>query len=365
MKVYFDNAASTKVRKEVVDFLIESYEKNYANPSATHNYGRENRVLLEKARLEVANVINANQQDIIFTSGATESNNLAIKGVLSKTNKKEIITSKIEHSSVLKLMQELEKDYIIHYVKVKNTGEVDIEDIKSKINENTALVSIMAVNNETGVKQDIYSIGQLLKDRDIHFHVDAVQLITKEKIDVKELNIDSLSMSAHKFYGTKGVGMLYIKDSIEIQKQIIGGSQERNKRAGTENFNSILASSLALKIAVDNMQKEQEYIAQLNKYFISKLDDRFSINGENRINNIINIQVKGKNIQLLLAMLDMKGIMVSGGSACMSGSIKASNVLLEMGLSEKQAYSSIRISFSIYNTKEEIDYFFNVMENIL
>lgn len=364
-KIYFDNAASTKMREEVLDYLIETSNKYYANPSSVHELGRQSRVLLEKARSTVANLLNVKSQDIIFTSGATESNNLAIRGLISKSKKKEIVTSSIEHSSVLNLMKQLENEgYKVHYTKVLTNGSIDIEDFKKKINRNTCLVSIMAVNNETGTRQPIDKVAEIIKDKDIYFHVDAAQLMGKQEIDPYLLGIDSMTGSAHKFYGPKGVGILYLKDDIEIQKQIFGGPQERNKRAGTENLNSILATSRALEIAYKNMDKENKYLKELSDYLLSKLNDNFGINGENRIPSILNIQIKNKNIKTLVPLLDMKGIMISAGSACMSGSISASKVLLNMGLSELEAQSSIRVSFGIHNTKEEIDYFVDCLEKL-
>ena len=364
-KIYFDNAATTKMRKEVLEYFFTTCEKYYANPSSVHTLGREARVMLEKARSNIANLLNVKSQDIIFTSGATEANNLALKGIMEKSEKKEIISSYLEHSSVLKVLNQLENEgYIVHYVKILKNGQIDLEDLKKYINKNTALVSVMAVNNETGTKQPIAELAMLLKDRDIYFHVDATQLMGKIEIDPYLLGIDSMTASAHKFYGPKGVGILYLKNDIAIEKQICGGPQERNKRAGTENLNGILASSYALELAYKNMKEEGKYIEDLTKYLLSKLKDKYVINGENRISGILNIQIKDKDIQMLLPLLDMKGIMVSGGSACMSGSISASPILLAMGLSEKEAKSSIRISFGIYNTKEEIDYFVDCLEKI-
>lgn len=364
-KIYFDNAASTQMRDEVLDYLIDCCRKYYANPSSVHDLGRVSKVMLEKARATVANLLNVKTQDIIFTSGATESNNLAIRGLISKSHKNEIITSSIEHSSVLKLMEQLEKEgYKVHYIKVLPNGKIDLEDLKKHLNNNTALVSIMAVNNETGVKQPIEKISEILKGKDIYFHVDGAQLLGKQKIDPYLLGIDSITGSAHKFYGPKGVGILYLKDDIEIQKLLYGGPQERNKRSGTENLNSILASAYALEIAYAKMDEETKYIKELNDYFVSKLNEKYIINGEDRIDSIVNIQIKNKNMQILLPLLDMKGIMVSAGSACMSGSISASKVLLAMGLDEKSAQSSIRVSFGIHNTKDQIDYFFNCLEKM-
>lgn len=364
-KIYFDNAASTKIREEVLDYLVDCCRKYYANPSAVHDLGRQSRVMLEKARSKVASLLNVKPQDILFTSGATESNNLAIRGLISKSKKKEIITSSIEHSSILKLMEQLEKEgYTVHYVKALSNGQIDIEDFARYLNKNTCLVSIMAVNNETGTRQPIDKISEILKDRDVYFHVDAAQLMGKQEIDPYFLGIDSLTGSAHKFYGPKGVGILYLKDDIEIQKQMYGGPQERNKRPGTENLNAILATSYAMEISYKNMKKENEYIKELSDYLISKLDKNYVINGENRIPSIINIQIKNKNIQTLVPLLDMKKIMISAGSACMSGSISPSKVLLNMGLSEEEARSSIRVSLGIHNTKEEIDYFITCLEKL-
>ena len=365
--IYFDNAASTKMREEVIDFLCDSYKNTYANPSAVHTYGRNSRALLENARKDIANLLNIKQSDLIFTSGATESNNMAIRGVLTRTNKKEIICSSIEHSSILKVFEHLkENGYIVKYIKVNENGKIDIEHLKTLITENTALITVMAVNNETGVIQPIEQIADIIKGKNIHFHVDAVQLVGKKIFNPYDLGIDSFSASAHKFHGPKGVGFLYIKDNIEIGKISFGGSQERNKRSGTENLNSILASSLALKIAVENLSKEQEHLKSLMSYLEDEVEkcDYLKINGEDRINSIVSIQVKGQNIQFLLPMLDMKGIYVSGGSACMSGSVLASPTLINMGLSEEQALSSIRVSFSIYNTDDEVKYFIECLKNI-
>lgn len=365
--IYFDNAASTKMRKEVIDFLYKNYSEVYANPSAVHTYGRNARALLEKARQNIANKLNIKPKDLIFTSGATESNNLAIRGLLLKSEKKEIICSCIEHSSISVLCEVLSKEgYKVKYINVKPNGEIDVEHLKTLITDDTALITVMSVNNETGVKQPIYEISNLIKGKNIYFHTDAVQFITKEDFNPYELELTSFSASAHKFYGPKGVGLLYINDEIEISKLMYGGSQERNKRAGTENINNILATSLALDLSIENMKKDNEYLENLMNYFISEISKLkyVKINGENRVNNIINIQIENQDIQLLLPMLDMKGIYVSGGSACMSGSLKASPVLINMGLSERQALSSLRVSFGIYNTKEEINYFIESLKNI-
>lgn len=368
MKIYFDNAASTKMKKEVIEFLIDNLNTTYANPSATHFLGSNSRVLLEKARADIANLFNIKAQDIVFTSGATESNNLLIKGILEKTSKKTIISSNIEHSSITNVLDDLkEKGYNILKINTKKDGLIDLDHLNELLkNDDIALVTVMYVNNETGCIQPIEKISEILKDKDIHFHVDAVQMIGKQKFYPYDLNIDSMSASAHKFYGPKGVGFLYIKDDILIKKQILGGPQERNKRAGTENLNNILAMNFALNFAYENMEKDYKYISELNTYFLEKLKkfENVKINGENRIPHIINLQIKDKELNFLLPFFDLNGICLSGGSACMSGSVSGSNVLKNMGLSEKEALSSIRISFSTYNTKQEIDTFFSCLEKL-
>lgn len=368
MEVYLDNAATTKLRKEVLENILSIYEKTYGNPSSVHSIGRKSRALLENARNRVAKNLNVSSKDIIFTSGATESNNLAIRGIANvKGKEKEIICSSIEHSSIMNLMKDLEKEgYIVKYIKVNREGIIDLEHLKSLITENVGLVTVMAVNNETGSIQPIEKISEIIKNKNIHFHVDAVQIIAKKEFNPYELNIDSMSMSFHKIYGPKGVGVLYIKDSIEIKKILYGGLQERNKRPGTENLNSILLGDIALEYAMVNFEKESKYVKELMDYLIENIKtmENIKINGENRISNILNISIKGKNLQTLLPILDMQGIYVSGGSACMSGSVSGSLVLKNMGLGEEEILSSIRISIGIHNTKEEIDYLIDVLKRI-
>ncbi len=367
-RVYFDNAASTKLREELLDDLVELNKNIYANPSASHNLGRESRALIENARITVAKSLNVEAKDILFTSGATEANNLAINGVASVLGpEKEIICSSIEHSSIFRLMKELEdKGYKVKYINTKSDGTIDIEHFKTLLNENVGLVTVMGVNNETGTKQPIKEIAKLIKNKNIHFHVDAVQWITKENISPYEIGIDSMSFSAHKFYGPKGVGMLYIKDDIAIKKIVYGGVQERNKRPGTENILSIILAAKALEISINNMEKEKKYVKDLMDYLVSNIEkmDNIRINGENRISNTLNIAIKGKNIQMILPMLDLKGICLSAGSACMSGSLTGSHVLKSMGFDEERVMSSIRVSIGIYNTKEDIDYFIKVLKEI-
>lgn len=325
MEVYLDNAASTKMRKEVVDFLYDNCNNIYANASAQHFLGRKSRVLLENARQKVASLLNVNRADIIFTSGATESNNLAIKGVMQRSNKKEIIISSIEHSSILNLNLD---EYIVRYINVGSDGIIDTNHLKTLINENTQMVCVSYVNSETGCIQPIEKIRQIIGDK-IHLHVDGVQILGRREIDLYKLRIDSFTASFHKIHGPKGVGLLYIKDSIILSKQIEGGHQERNKRAGTENINNILASVYALELMYENMQKDNEYLDKLMNRLTTYLqnNEKYIINGVNRSNNIINFQIRNADIQILMPILDMKGICISAGSACMSGALTGSEVL--------------------------------------
>lgn len=366
-KIYLDNAATTRVRDEVMDDLLDNMKKIYANPSSVHTYGREARALLEQARIRVAKHFNTQAKNIIFTSGATESNNLAIRGMLEKTDKKEIISSEIEHSSIKNLLDELKDEgYVVKYIKTLHSGKADVDSLKDLISDDTALITVMYVNNETGVIQDIEKISEIIKNKNIYFHVDAVQAISKLDIDLSVLNVSSMSFSGHKIYAPKGVGFLYIKDDIPIHKLIYGGQQERNKRAGTENLNSILSTVYALDLLMQNREKENRYIKGLMDRLLKRISSMSNIviNGIDRVDNILNIQIKGKNIQVILPLLDMQGIFVSGGSACMSGSLSTSHVLKAMGLSDEEAYSSIRISLGIYNTEEEIDYLADCLEKL-
>lgn len=368
MEVYFDNAATTKILDEIKEELIDIYNK-YGNPSSLHKLGRDSRYNIEAFRKKIAKTFNVDEKDLIYTSSATEANNLIIKGIAKKFLKGHIITSKVEHKSILRVCEYLEsKGYEVTYLNVSEDGNIDIEELKSNIKENTFLVSIMAVNNETGVKNPIKEIGNILKDKKIYFHSDIVQYALKEKIDVEKLNLDAFSLSFHKLHGPKGIGLAYINSKVPFEKSMHGGFQERNKRAGTENLTSIVIASKIYLNLYDNLEKDNEYIKKLNMYFLDKLKefgDKIRINGKNRVNNILNIEIKDKNIEYLLPLFDLNGIYLSGGSACQSGALSPSHVLISMGLSDKRANSCIRISLSRYNNFEEIDYFIETLKNIL
>ena len=374
--VYLDNAATTKMSKRVIEEMIESFENIYGNPSSTHTLGQKAKAVVENARHIVAKNLKVEAKEIVFTSGGAEGNNLVIKGFLkqNKDKGKHIITTKIEHSTVLKTFESLEKQgYDVTYIDVTKDGIIDVEKLKKAVRKDTALVSVMFVNNETGVIQPIKEIGEFLKEKEIFFHTDAVQAIGKFEIYPKELRIDALTVSSHKFYGPKGTGFVFIDKKYNIEKEIFGGSQERNRRAGTENVNGILGTGVALEEVYENMEvifehekKIQEYLEEKLKNEIGKIQ-RVEINGDNsrRVKNITNVFIENTDIQMLLVALDMRGICVSGGSACMSGSLENSYVLKAMGLNDEKLKSSFRISIGKDTTIEEIDYFIENLKEII
>mgnify|MGYP000906539202 FL=1 len=370
--VYLDNAASTKISARVVEKMMESYSENYGNPSSTHKLGQKARAAVEKTRNVIAGYLGAEGKEIIFTSGGAEGNNLVIRGALNAYDYKgkHIITSKIEHSSVLKTCQQLEREgYEVTYIDVDENGVVNLEQLKNSIRKDTVIVSIMYANNETGVKQPIKEIGKILKNTGIMFHTDAVQSMCKEVIFPKDLNINALTVASHKFYGPKGVGFVYLDKNFLIEKEIWGGSQERNRRAGTENLQGILGLGTAMEEAYENMDKIEAMEEEIHEYLERRLKNEIEdikINGEKspRLKTITNLCLKGCDIQTLLIALDLRGICVSGGSACMSGAHEDSHVLKEMGLDSEELKSSFRISIGKDTTIEEIDYFIDNLKEI-
>ena len=374
--VYLDNAATTKMSKRVIEEMTKSFENIYGNPSSTHTLGQKAKAVVENARHIVAKNLKVEAKEIVFTSGGAEGNNLVIKGFLkqNKDKGKHIITTKIEHSTVLKTFESLEKQgYDVTYIDVTKDGIIDVEKLKKAVRKDTALVSVMFVNNETGVIQPIKEIGEFLKEKEIFFHTDAVQAIGKFEIYPKELIIDALTVSSHKFYGPKGTGFVFIDKKYNIEKEIFGGSQERNRRAGTENVNGILGTGVALEEVYEKMEvifehekKIQEYLEEKLKNEIGRIQ-KVEINGENsrRVKNITNVFIENTDIQMLLVALDMRGICVSGGSACMSGSLENSYVLEAMGLNDEKLKSSFRISIGKDTTIEEIDYFIENLKEII
>ena len=370
--VYLDNAASTKISSGVLEKMMESYSENYGNPSSTHKLGQKARAAIEKTRSMIAGYIGVESKEIIFTSGGAEGNNLVIRGALNaySSKGKHIITSKIEHSTVLKTCQQLENEgYEVTYIDVDENGVINLEQLKNSIRKDTVIVSIMYANNETGVKQPIEEIGQILENTDIIFHTDAVQAMCKEKIFPKDLKIGAMTVTAHKFYGPKGTGFVYLDKKFQVEKEIWGGSQERNRRAGTENIQGILGLEAAMEEAYENMERIEATEEEIHEYLERRLKNEIEdvkINGEksHRLKTITNLCLKGCDVQTLLIALDLRGICVSGGSACMSGAHEDSYVLREMGLNSEELGSSFRISIGKDTTIEEIDYFVENLKEI-
>lgn len=363
-EIYLDNSATTKLDENVLNEMLPYLKEDYGNASSLYSIGRKSKKAIEDARDKVAKILNCRPDEIYFTSGGSESDNTAIKGIAraNKNKGKHIITSKIEHLAVIDTCKKLEDEgFDVTYLDVDEVGNVNIEQLKESIRKDTILISIMYANNEIGTIENIEEIAKIAKENDIYFHTDAVQAVGILEIDVRKQNIDALSLSAHKFYGPKGIGVLYVNKNVKFQKFIDGGHQERNKRAGTENVANIVGLAKALEIANESMNKHQKEISSLRDYFENQIIEKIEnvvINGNTRkrLPGTSNVSFRGVNGQDLLLNLDMLGICVSSGSACTSGSIDASHVLLALGISEEKAKSSIRISIGKYNTKNEIDY---------
>ena len=361
---YFDHAATTAVDREVLKEMIPFFSIDYGNPSSIYSIGRKTKKSIDEARRRVANSINANEKEIYFTSGGSESDNIALKGIAYANYEKgnHIITSKIEHPAILNTCKTLENQgFNITYLNVNENGIIDIEELKRVITSETILISIMFANNEIGTIEPIEEIGKIAKENNIIFHTDSVQAVGNVKIDVKKMNIDLLSMSAHKFYGPKGVGALYVKNGIEFLKLQDGGHQEKDKRAGTENVPGIVGLGKAIQIADNNLEKYNKYICNLRNYYEKQIEKNIPyirINGDRirRLPGNSNISFEFINGEDLLLNLDMYGICASTGSACSSGSDKPSHVLSAIGLSDSTARGSLRITFGKENTKEDVDY---------
>ncbi|MBO5286333.1 MAG: cysteine desulfurase NifS [Clostridia bacterium] len=373
MFVYADNAATTKTSKTAIDAMLPFFDKIYGNPSSLHEVGQIAKEELEKARETVAKCFNAEAREIYFTSGGSEADNQAILTAVKmgeRKNKKHIVSTKFEHHAVLHTLQKLEKQGIeVTYVDVNKNGVVKVEDIASAIREDTCLVTVMFANNEIGTIQPIKEIGAICKKRKVIFHTDAVQAAGHINIDVVDMNIDMLSISGHKFHGPKGVGALYARKGIFLTNLIEGGAQERGKRAGTENLPAIVGMAAALKEAVDNIDKHAKYVSALRDKLIRELSKipHSVVNGDlvNRVPNNVNMCFEGIEGESLLLMLDMEGISASSGSACTSGSLDPSHVLLAIGLPHEVAHGSLRLSLSAENTEEEIDHIIKTVPEVV
>ncbi len=362
--IYMDNAATTRVKQEVLEEMLPYFTENYGNPSSIYTLGSKSKNAIEIARERVAKAINADPKEIFFTAGGSEADNWAIKGVAfaNRNRGNHIITSKIEHHAVLHTCEYLEKQgFKVTYLDVDEYGVVDLEQLKNSITEDTILITIMFANNEIGTIQPIKEIGQIAKEHGVYFHTDAVQAVGHVKIDVDELNIDLLSMAAHKFYGPKGVGALYVRKGVKIDPLIAGGGQERNRRAGTENVPGIVGMGKAIELAYEHLEENNERLIRLRDRLIKKVFeniDHVRLNGHptNRLPGNVNLCFEFIEGESMLLSLDMEGIAASSGSACTSGSLDPSHVLLAIGLPHEIAHGSLRLSLGDFNTEEEVDY---------
>ena len=373
MKIYADNAATTKMSRTAIDTMVKYMEETYGNPSSLYMIGQAAKEALEEARETVAGVINAEPREILFTSGGSEADNQAIisaAAIGAKKNKRHIISSAFEHHAVLHTLAKLEKEgFEITLLDVHEDGLVRPEEVEKAIKDDTCLVTIMMANNEIGTIQPIREIGAICRKHGVIFHTDAVQAVGHIPIDVKADNIDMLSASAHKFHGPKGTGFLYTRKGIVLTNVIEGGAQERGKRAGTENVPGIMAMAAALKEAAEKMEKTSPYIKELRDRLIAGLKEipHSAINGdeEKRLPSNVNFCFEGIEGESLLLLLNQKGISASSGSACTSGSLDPSHVLLAIGRVHDVAHGSLRLSIGEETTREEVDYIVQSVKEVV
>ena len=372
-RIYADNAATTKVAPEVVDAMLPYFTETYGNPSSIYNEGRTARVAVEKAREQVANAIGASPKEIYFTGSGSEADNWALRSTARALSKKgnHIITSAVEHHAVLHTCQDLEKQgFEVTYLPVDKYGMVSPDDVKAAIKDTTIMISIMFANNEIGTIMPIAEIGKIAKEAGVVFHTDAVQAVGNVEIDVKAMNIDMLSLTAHKFHGPKGCGALYVRQGVKVMSFITGGAQERMRRAGTENVPGIVGLGKAIELATANIKEKQEKLIALRDRYIKKVLETVPysrLNGHptERLAGNANISFEYIEGEGLLLSLDMKGIAASSGSACTSGSLDPSHVLLAIGLKHEQAHGSLRTSFGEDTTVEDIDYMVDAIAEIV
>ena len=363
-KIYLDHAATTPVKQEVLDAMMPYFTQSFGNPSSIYQVAQINKQAVDDAREVIAKHLGANTNEIFFTNGGTEADNWAIKGIVEANKNKgnHIITSKVEHHAVLHTCEYLEKQgYEVTYLNVDEKGAIDLEELKAAIKDTTILISIMYANNEIGTIMPIKEIGQIAKEHGIAFHTDAVQAVGQVEINVKEQNIDALSLSAHKIYGPKGIGALYIRRGLKIGTLIHGGAQERGRRAGTENVPGIVGFAKAIELAYTDFEAKNERIRTLRDKLINGILESVpysKLNGDavNRLSNNVNIGFEFVEGESLLLLLDMHGVAASSGSACTSGSLDPSHVLLALGLPHEKAHGSLRLTLGENTTEEEIDY---------
>ena len=372
-KVYLDNAATTKVDERVIEVMIDCMRDVYGNPSSVHSFGRDARKLVERARAEVAKLLNAEPSEIFFTSGGTEADNLGIKGVLAANAKKgrHIISTPIEHHAVLHSLDYLKKiGCDITLLAVDEYGMINLDDLRAAIRPDTVLVSIMFANNEVGTIQPVQEIGTICRDHGVYFHTDAIQAVGNVPIDVKELKIDLMPLSGHKFNASKGVGALFVRKGVRILPVQHGGSHERNLRAGTENVPGIVGLGKAATIAQMEMADKCARVTNLRDKLISGIIDNIpdvKLNGhpECRLPGNVNFSFRFIEGESLLLNLDLKGVAATSGSACTSGTLDPSHVLLAMGMSHEVAHGSLRLTIGKYNTEQDIEFCLGVLPEIV
>ncbi len=373
-KVYLDNAATTMVRQEVLDAMIPAFTTYYGNPSSLHEFARDAGKLVDEARAKVAAAIGAKPDEIVFTGGGSESDNMVLRGVAAANKKKgkHIITSAVEHHAVLYTLQAMEREGVaeLTILPVDEYGLVTPEQVRDAIRNDTVLVSIMFANNEVGTIMPVAEIGKVCREKGVLFHTDAVQAVGHVPINVSEMNIDMLSMSAHKFHGPKGIGALYIKKGVRVPALIIGGGQEKKRRAGTENVPGIVGMGRALELAIEHMEANALRVGALRDKLMKGIPEAIpdvKLNGHptKRLPNNVNFSIRYIEGESILLMLDINGIAASSGSACTSGSLDPSHVLLAMGLPHEVAHGSLRLTLSEFTTEQEIDYVLDLLPQIV
>ena len=372
-EIYLDNSASTQIDNNVLEYMFQIAKDCYANPSSVHKLGQKSRRIMDESRETIAMFLKVKSRELIFTSSGSEANNLALRGVMKSPKYKgnHIISTKIEHSSVLKTLEDLEKEGVeVTLLDVDKYGNINLEDLTKAIKPSTRLISIIHANNEIGTIQDIKSIGEICKAKNIVFHVDAVQSFGKILFYPEEYNINLMSIAAHKLYGPKGIGALYISSGTKLEKIITGGYQERNRRAGTENIPAIAGFAKATELAYSIIHAESQREKELRDYMETLILEKIpsvTINGNlnNRLSNISSLTIDNAMAESILFNLDLRGICISAGSACSSGTLNPSHVLLALGHDTKMAKSSIRVSLGKFNTKEDIDEFVKRLESVV
>jgi cysteine desulfurase len=372
-RIYLDYNSTTPVDDAVIDAMRDVMNDNYGNPSSVHSFGQRAKAALDQARASVAAAIGAEPAEIYFTSGGTEADNLALKGAAQAVLKKgnHVIVSSIEHHAILESGHFMQKNgYEVTFLACGKDGRIAVDSLRDALKPTTTVVSVMMANNETGMIQPVADMAALCREKGVLFHTDAVQAVGKIPVNVKDLGIDMLSLSAHKFYGPKGVGALYVKQGVRVTPLLHGGSHEKRRRAGTENLPGIVGLAKALEIALARREHAQARMTELSSYFIQNVQSRIEhvyLNGSltNRIPSTVNLSFQGVEGESIILSLDLKGIAVSSGSACTSGALEASHVLMAMGIDPLLAQGSIRFSLGRQTTKEQLDYTVSVLPDII